>query len=253
MKATKTKNNKKVISYSFLMFLMLLGLVVLLSPKAYSLPSGAEITHNSTAGTPFSTPGNRTDPRGTITTLVLDATQQVQTWKGYVGNVTGALSLKDSSDYTLYDWDLTGVTITGQVYSTRNSSVDFSSVSCVSTPTVNSEDTFNNLSSTQTDNINNTFNYQNHTSFYVGTHQITANSCKSTATYINSTAQTVNETADFQEVLLEDSGNNLIYTTLIEDNVNGYNLNPYDFQMIVAESPLKSTPTTYYFFTEISS
>lgn len=242
--------NKATLGYSVLMLLLIMSIVV---PLTYSLPSGADITYNNTAGSPYTPPTGRNDSRGTITTLILDASQQVQTWKGYVGNVTGALSLKDADGNTLYDWGLSGVTITGQVYATRNDSVDFSAVSCANSTIILAETSFNNMTVSQSDNINNTFSYQNHTSFFVGAQPILPNTCQSTATYINSTSQTVDTNAKFQEVLLQQD-NTLIYTTIIEDGELGYrNDANYDFQLIVAESPLKSTPTTFYFYTEIGS
>jgi len=238
------------------LFLLVIALpfsLLLFLPGASALPSGASVTYvsNSTAST--GTPGNRTDPRSTITTLTLNGVQQDSYWKAYVGNVTGVLTLDDASGNTIYDWSLTGVTLTGEVYASRSNSLSFTGVQCAQQSTITTEETFDNMTSTAVDNINNTFSYQNHSSFLVGSTTISANTCPSTATYINDSPQTVNESAKFQEVLLEDGTTTLIYTTLIEDNTVGFDGNTYDFQMIVGESDRKSAPTTYYFYTEIGS
>jgi hypothetical protein len=47
-----------------------------------------------------------------------------------------------------------------------------------------------------------------------------------------------------------DSSQRLIYTTIINASVAGYDNMPYDFQIIVPESAVNAS-TTYYFFTEL--
>ncbi len=238
------------------LFLLVLALpfsLLLFLQGVSAAPTGATVTYVSNTTASTGTAGNRTDPRSTITTITLNGVQQDSYWKAYVGNVTGVLTLDDASGNTIYDWSLSGVTLTGEVYASRSNSLSFTSVQCAQQSTISAEEAFNNMTSTGADNINNTFSYRNHTSFLVGSTTISANSCPSTATYINDTAQTVNESAKFQEILLEDDTTTLIYTTLIEDNTAGFDGNTYDFQMIVGESDRKTSPTTYYFYTEIGS
>ena len=69
------------------------------------------------------------------------------------------------------------------------------------------------------------------------------------ATYVNDVAQVVDENADFQEILLSD-GVNLVFTTLLEDSQQGFDLNNYDFQIIVPDDP-SDTSTPYYFYAEL--
>jgi hypothetical protein len=239
--------NTRNISIAFALLL----LAVLSISSVFALPSGASITSNVTAGTPSPTPDNRSDARGTITTLVINGLQQDQSWKAYVGNITGKLSLDNAAGYTIYDWALSAVNKTGQVYVSRYSSVDFSNVTCINDGNVSAEHVFHNMTFTQTDNVNQTFNYTSHASFFVGTQQITANSCRSTATYINDAKQTMNGNQQFQELVLQDGSDRPIYVTIINANISGYDNNQYDFQMIVPESAVKSTPTTYYFYTQL--
>jgi hypothetical protein len=219
-----------------------------------SLPTGADIITAETSGVPNATPDNRSDARGTITTIVLDATQQDQNWKAYVGNVTGRLSLDDAAGNTIYDWALSTVNKSGKVYISRALSPSFTNVSCADEANVSAEQTFHNMTSTQTDNINKTFNYTSHDAFYVGTQSFNANTCKSTATYRNDsrTYNLMDGSQKFQEVVLQDNTDNVIFMTIFAGNNSGYDNRQYDFQMIVPESAIKSTPTAYYFFTELT-
>ena len=107
------------------------------------------------------------------------------------------------------------------------------------------------MTSTNPDTINKTFLYTVHKSFYVGTIHIQNSTCRSIATYVNDTAQTVDENARFQEMLLMDTSSKMIYATLINQNTTGFNNQKYDFQMIVPEDEFKSTPTMYYLYVEL--
>lgn len=240
-------------------FLLLAVLLVTISLyQVVADPSGADITFNSTETAGTGSPANRTDPRGTITTLIFDSVQQDQRWKAYVGNVTGVLTLDDSNGHTIYDWDLTGVTITGEVYAIRTGSPNFVNVQCADTNNISNEEYFHNMTGSEADSISSTFNYSLHDGFFVGEDQIPANNCFSTATYVNDSLQNMSAGANilFQEVLLMDGSYNILYTTLIEDDESAYTNTAnetFDFQMIVPESDVKATPTTYYFFTEIGS
>ena len=98
------------------------------------------------------------------------------------------------------------------------------------------------------DSIVNTFNEKSHLPFYAGLTEVTANSCNSTNLYVNSA-----ESSDFEQVLLYD-GSNVIYTSLLEDSVTGFDGTQYDFQMILPEmgSTGWSSATAYYFYIELN-
>ena len=85
----------------------------------------------------------------------------------------------------------------------------------------------------------------------VGFSVIPQSSCRAIATYVEDTKQAPSVDATFQEILLQDTNNNLIFTTLVEQGETGYDSNPYDFQLIVPENPGSSEGTTYYFYAEI--
>ncbi len=238
-------------------FIIGLALVFVLGAfRVEADPTGASILSNSTAGTPTSSPASRADARGTITTIVLNTLQQDQFWKAYVGNVSGRLSLDDAAGNTIYDWTLLGA-ISGEVYVSRYSSPTFTSLSCANDANVTSEQTYFGMSASASDNINNTYNYTNHKEVVVGGFgTIPADTCKSTATYVNDTPQSINGNQTFQSLILQDSSDRLIFVTLIDDDSysfdNDITVNKTnDFQVIVPESATNSTPTTYYFWTEL--
>lgn len=237
--------------------LCLLSLVIFVQPSL-GVPSGATVTPQSTDNGPTISATALTNNRSTITTLILDAVQQDQQWKGYVGNVTGVLTLRDSDNYAIYEWPLSGTTITGEVYATRTNSINWLNVGCANGTTITAEETFHNMTSGSVDSLNQTFNYSTHAPMQVGALGIAQSSCQTTYTYINDTPQAAAIDATFQELLLQDDAANMIFATFIEDNENGFNNNAtvsktYDFQMIVPESDVKASATSYYFFTEIGS
>lgn len=236
--------NKKIFATT-----LVLACVLFFIHGVFADPTGASISNNSTENGPTISPDSHAANRSTITTLILDSTQQDTFWKGYVGNVTGTLSLDDAAGFTIYDWNL--ATITGEVYATRTSSIDLGSIGCALAGTITSENTFNNMSQGQVDTINATFNETAHAAFVAAGTSITADTCPSQALHVSDARQTPSSSADFQEILLEDGSSNLLYVALINDGTTGFDNQVYDFQMILAESNVKSTPTTYYFYLEL--
>jgi len=186
---------------------------------------------------------------GSITTMVVNATQQNYRWKAYVGNITGKLTLDNALNYTIFEWDIS--TVTGEVYATRSpDSIDWANVNCSNQTQIAAEEAALNHIYNPNDNITKTFNKKLHDEFLVGTRKISANSCYSVHTYVNST----NQSTTFQEVLLYDSTNDvLVYSAAINRDKYGFDFNVYDFQMIVpedAESTWESS-TAYYFYVEL--
>jgi hypothetical protein len=194
---------------------------------------------------------SRQDAKGTITTVLLSTVQQNIKWKAYVGNVSGTLVLRDAEDYSIYEW-ASGGNPDGEVYMTRNSTVDWGTIQCANYTEIAAEETNLGHSNTAADNINNTFHYRIHEPFDVGVIPIAQSTCKSTATWVNNTVQVMATTSLFQEVLLMDSSSKIIYTTLIDQNTKGFDTNSlYDFQALVPDST-SATVSIYYFYVEIS-
>jgi len=228
---------------------IILSLILSIGFLTLADPNGVTIVSNQTETPTPQSAASLTTAGGSFTTLILNATTQTLTWKAYVGNITGSLTLDDASNFSIYDWDLT--TISGEVYASRNSTIDWSSIRCLQDSLLATEETQLNITTTKVDSINQTFNDTIHSSFYVGTTLIQNSTCRSVATYINDTAQAQNESADFQEVMLDDTSR-VVYATLLESDVEGYSLETFDFQMIVAENPTVTASSTYYFWAELS-
>lgn len=232
--------------YSIILVLVLVFIV----QTTIGDPTGSDIlfneseTKNASAAEYLNTSG------GTFATLLLQAESQNLKWKAYAGNVSGVLTLDDEGDYSIYQWELESYD--GRVFASRNSTIDWGSVECAPVATVEAEQVLMNHSATSQDNINNTFNLKLHKGFYVGTKPIAESSCKSQFTWANDTVQTSPDIdSPFQELLLTD-GNNLIYTTFVNNDVQGFNYNEYDFQMIVAEKGVGGYESTrYYFYIEL--
>jgi hypothetical protein len=213
------------------------------------LPANPRIEYNYTETVSPKPAAYLNTTGGSFTTLILNATGQNYKWKAYVGNATGKLALQDQSNYSIYDWRLS--TISGNVYVSRNESIDWTDLTCANTTTKTIEDTYLNINSSRSDSINMTFNSTTHKRFYAANNLISNSSCPSISTYIGGQAQSSNEENKFQEILLKDSRNSLLYTTILEDAVQGFDNSHYDFQMIVAEDETRQTGTTYYFYLEL--
>jgi hypothetical protein len=183
---------------------------------------------------------------GYIATVNLTANFQNTRWKAFIGNVTGKFTLNDAGGFTIFDWTL--ATTTGRVYATRTSgAVTWSSINCSTVAAMENENTILAHNSTS-DNITRTFNGVTHSFFYAAGKPIQANWCHTLNTYKNNATQDV----DFEEMAMSD-GTNMIYATILEDNVAGYNGAPYDFQMLVPEngSALWTGAIAYYLYVEL--
>lgn len=228
-------------------------IVVILMAAVFSVladPSGTTISNNSTDPGATITPDNRTDPGGTITTMQLDATQQNQQWKAYIGNMTGTLTLDDSNSQTIFSWDLPASSITGEVYASRTNSISWGDVNCSEQSIIDTEHTALGISSGAVDSINATFNETTHNAIITGGRTIAANTCPATAAFESDTRPS-QAAANFQQVLFDDDVS-LIYVTPITQDTTSYDgASTVDFQMILADDPTIAA-TTYYFFAEIS-
>jgi len=237
----------RICSFVLIFFLVLVSFVFN-SSVIFAIPVGPSVVsvHNETATPQGATKINTSG--GSITTVVLNATTQNLRWKAYVGNVSGKLTLDDSSGFTVFDWSL--MTVEGEVYATRSSSTpSWADIGCATWDNITNEEIALNHTSNPNDNISATFDKKQHSSFYVGSVSIGSNTCYSLHTNVNGSNQSIY----FEEVLLHDK-ENMIYATILENDVFGYNNQTYDFQMIVPEVGLDSwsSSTAYYFYVELS-
>ena len=248
LKNNWTENRLLSVLLTFILFGVLL--LPLYASLLYAAPQGPTITFNSTETITPQPATAITTAGGSFTTLILNATQQTPRWKAYVGNVTGRLVLDDATSSSIFDWTLASVT--GEVYASRNGSIDWASIVCANQTTIISEDNSLNMSQSNPDTINRTFGNKIHKSFYVGSKLIQNSTCNAIATYVNDAAQASSENSNFQEILLQDNTGRMVYSTLINQNATGFNTQKYDFQLIVAENEYQSNPTTYYMYVELT-
>lgn len=209
-------------------------------------PSGITMVSNETKGTTAGVEVNISG--GTISTLNITAVSQNLKWKAFVGYVTGKFTLDDASSSTIYDWTLT--TVSGQIYTTRNSTTPtWSSIACADLTDIENENVALSHTNPQ-DNLTSTFTSSTHPEFFVGGVQIAQDSCGfALNTYVNN----VSQGSEFYEVALS-AEDNIVYATIIEEDETGFDGNDYDFQMIVPEvgSPGFSGSTAYYLYVELT-
>ncbi|MFH0978183.1 MAG: hypothetical protein V1837_02665 [Candidatus Woesearchaeota archaeon] len=230
-----------------------LALIALyLAVTVLAAPVGPDsITYVQNASRGVKGPIARTqDERGTITTIRINVTQQSLYWKAYLGNVSGKITLDDNLNYTMFDWTLTSSG--GEVFASRKAStVLWTSIRCANKTVVEAESLALNHTFEKTDGLNKTFRRNNHTSFFVGNQPIGANSCNHTAhPYVNDGPQK----SSFSEVLLYDTEGWIVYASVMNQSVHGYNNQHVDFQMLVGEKGQEGfqTPVAYYFYVELT-
>lgn len=198
---------------------------------------------------------------GNLTELDIQAKSQTRTWQGYFGNISGKITLDDASNWTMYDWANTEPR--GQIYATPQAAMPiWENISCFDYyggPQYNLSaiEADLGLQPTENDGVNETFRFTTHDTVYVGSVEITTNTCPSTYMYQGD----LNQTNNFQEILLTDnSTGSIIYTALIENrtpgglnDLPGYNNYTYDFQMLVGEDGHGTdiATTTYWFYVEL--
>ncbi len=244
----KTKNRKKLGTASLL---VVLGLIlVFASSLSLAFPTGLEISGNVTETAGDVPPEARTDPGGTITTMILDVVQQNPRWKAYVGNLTGVLTLDDASGQSIFRWELGAEDISGNVFITRGNDVDWTGIDCSLETEIVDEDTSLGFTSSWADSINMTFSETTHPAISVGQVNIGADTCRSTSTFVNNDPQ-AQASADFPLILLS-SGTDVVYATPLNQGSQSFSTGKLvDFQSIVPDVEGSST-TTYYFYAEIS-
>lgn len=236
--------------FAFLLFLTIISAL-------YALPTAPAINYisNSTSANAGIGTIRSGDEGGFIHTININGNQQDFRWKAYVGNVTGKFVLEDALGFSIYDWSM-DLNVQGEVYISRNQTVDWATVNCSNRTTIINEDLNQSINSADPDSINRTFNTTGpHRTFKAAENTILNSTCPSISTYVNATEsrQTDGENNIFQEVLLQDQPGNMIYTVLLQDNWLGYNNISYDFQAIIADDETTNVQTTYYFYLELGA
>lgn len=191
---------------------------------------------------------------GNTTSMELNSTALTDVWQGYFGNISGRITLDDSSGNTMYDWVATS--ISGEIYAANSTTTPaWDEVVCFN---LTKEEAAQNTtlaelesalgSAGQDDRVNATFNLTNGASFDVGSSNTVGAGCSWTSLYVNDQW----EEYTFNETILTNNGTTIIYTTLIENNQNGFQNLPIDFQMIVGDNGGITGATQYTFYIELS-
>jgi len=185
---------------------------------------------------------------GNVTEMNIQALTITNSWQGYYGNVSGAITLQDGTNNTFYNWSMTS--FQGRVFATRASSIAWTTVNCTNSTNRTSEETFLGQSATDSDSVTNTFNTTTHPTFTVSTQTIVANTCFSTNGFVNNNSQS----DSYDMLLLSPSNGQIIYMTSINKTTVGFDGRQHDFQLLVGENEKAGNigATTYYFWTEFS-
>jgi hypothetical protein len=242
------KERKKIEGFllvGILFAIFLIGFVLAADPVyPDSVVYGDNETKNATTALTVNVSG------GVISNFNISATIQNPRWKAFVGEVVGQFTLDDSGGSTIYDWTL--ATITGRVYATRkNTAVTWAGIDCATVPQIETENGNMNLNNVD-DNITATFADTTHETFNVGSETIAADNCATLNTYRNG-VKTQDSGQPFEEMVLYESGGNLVYATILEEDATGYNGDNYDFQMIVPEDATSEDNTIYYLYVELGN
>ncbi|MCC7574008.1 hypothetical protein KO361_00245 [Candidatus Woesearchaeota archaeon] len=225
--------------------LVMLLLIILTAGFVTAQPLGVEDVDVGTSSRfdDTTTPEAVDAQAGNVTELTLHGLSVTRFWQGFYGNITGTIILSDASGANFYDWNVT--TPTGQVYASRNNAVSWTNINCSNATHIAAEETALGQNSNDPDSITNTFTNNNHPDFNVGLTTITG--CPTTQAY-NATGEQGNA---FWQVLLN-ADTDTIYTTIIEDTTpEGFDGNPWHFQLLVGENGLVEGTTPYYFYLEI--
>ncbi|HLC55355.1 MAG TPA: hypothetical protein VJJ75_02360 [Candidatus Nanoarchaeia archaeon] len=250
--------------------LILISVLALLASMALAAPQGPNVINISNTGrNPANTnPISVQAEAGNVTELVIDGTRVTMAWQGYLGNITGIITLDDADNFTLYDWNLPDPS--GEIYASNGSSVTWTRIFCInvsqngSTPirpggivsSINGSQIEMNfgINITDPDGLNETFTsfYNDTEGFQVGTNTINnADGCSLAHSYTNEASD-----ANWNELLLSDNSS-LIFTALLRQNANSYKpgaADTADFQMLVLENGHEGhdgAATPYYFYVEL--
>lgn len=216
--------------------ILIVGVLILaaISAMAYAQPLGASTQVGTPQTISAGTPGNATAQGGNITLVNLTGRGRVNAWQGFYGQVAGNFSLEDTTGDVLYSWDITNHT--GEVYASRFSTIDFTTVAGVTTCTVDEDLTGNGRERTNRTFFNATVN------FTIGTVSITA-ACRA-YTYVNNATST-----NWEEIIINATGVTSIYVVKINETTAVFDGSLQDYQMIVPDNRTSAT-TVYYFYTE---
>ena len=196
-------------------------------------PEGATVTAGTAETSTPAVEGNNVAQGGYINNLNLTSETQSHLWQGYWGEVSGNITLEDSSGRKMYNWNWDN-TDAGEVYASEDSTPTWTSIVAGSTTNVKyvggsgiSDSAVDTFTSTSTWTVANK----------------TVTSVPSTSTY-NYTGGSA-----FNMGILSD-GADIVFVSTLYNNINNFKNSTSDFQIMV---PVNETVTvTYYLWLELS-
>jgi len=235
-------------------------------------PFGATVNQESSERAPADAPTSTQAQAGNVTELNINGVSITQSWQGYFGNITGTIQLADASDNILYNWSLASPQ--GEVYASTNDSLEWSTIQCfnyTATGTLADDSTQAgntslygvnitmlesqfNIDSDDVDVVDETFTLVGagtHDLFYSNSLEFSGGECLSTRVFSDAGA---GENDKFEEVLLyEPTTASVVFTSIIDEDVLGFDSAPHDFEMLVLEDGhgTNTDTTTYYFYVEL--
>jgi hypothetical protein len=256
-------------------------LVVLLSVSVYAaVPFGATVTPTlpSESGT---ADGSGNDPNaiaGNITNMDVTGYSITQAWQGYYGDVTGVITLEDTSGDVMYNWS--EASPEGEIFASTNSTLNWNYIQCFN---LTANGTFEgdldqagatnlggnnvtileamfNITFNDPDGVNETFGNGTqaqgegfyHDEFVVNSLLFTPGECNA-STHLFADSQSSEDSA-FQEILLyEPFTSSVVFASILDNNELGFDGVAHDFQMIVLEDGhgTDTDVSTYYFWVEL--
>lgn len=264
----------------WLCFLALLVAALFILPGVFAVvqPSGATLTQISNQTMAPDAAGSQAAIAGNVTEMNLYGYTDTQAWQGYYGNVSGTIQLVDGSDNVLYNWS--DANPLGQVYSSTNSTIHWLHVQCFNftakgtpgnitdtgeTPGLTNKKGMNltqlqnefGIGANDFDSVNNTFyllgnsSSSVHSTFYTANLEFNGSECQTSRIYDNSGTGVAGH---FEEVIqYEPTTSSVIWTSILNRNLLGFDKKQHDFEMLVPENGHKTNTatTTYYFYVQL--
>lgn len=222
-----------------------IGMLTFMAGFGLAAVNGAQTVteESSSTATPTSADSHNAIA-GNVTELTIEGLSVTQTWQGYFGNVSGAITLENSDGDVMYNWSLASPT--GEVYASVNNAVTWESIGCFNfTENGAAQEANYNIPSDAADGIDETFTE----TVSLTTGSTTLTDCMSTAVF----AEGASQAGTFDEALLWD-GSSMIFASILEEDVLGFDGKSHDFQMLVVEDGHEGNAVTtpYYFYVELA-
>src|SRR3989338_10176635 len=251
---------------------LLIGLlaVFLFGTFSIAVPDGADNTAANSSGRVVAVAESLPAIAGNVTEADFSGVSTTRFWQGFFGNVSGVITLEDGGANVIYNWTATNPR--GEIYAANGTStINWLTVQCLNftangsrdgVPQAGTAGDYNlngmnlselhkafgfNITGLSPDNVSATFKESNtHEQFYTGALTFSAAECPTAYIFGNTEKSTVGE---FEEVLMWDPSNNAtIWTSILEDNLAGFDQKLHDFEMLVLENGAgtEGTTTTYF-------